>query len=422
MDKNTGHLPLFNKRAQYIIDAMNFKEPEKVPVGLDYLQWPYVGSEKLLADIVGDPEENAKNYCRVLEKIPMDYTMNSGGYEPYDAIAALGSEGYALHSDGFTVQQNQANHDFIDDQDYEVLISDYDYFVNEYYPKKVVPAFKLPKQEAYERLKVAARCAANNVKTSELIAKKVIFDYQIVPLALAGPPDVTVHTSSESDSSLEKKLVNYNAPSPFYYASLDSLFDNYRGMMGVFEDLMENIDTLDRAVNAITESLMKHMPPMPAYDGHILPTGFTVFHSASYLDPEQFEKYWFKDFKQMFLPLAEQGARIFLKGEGSFMHLIERFKELPRGSVIIQLDQDDPFEAKKVIGNDQVICGGMQTALLMIKDEKLCKERIKRCFEELAPGGGYLFYQDMPLLSPGDADPSFIEEMWYFANECSERK
>ena len=110
---------------------------------------------------------------------------------------------------------------------------------------------------------------------------------------------------------------------------------------------------------------------------------------------------------------------LFCNNKGAFLHTIERFKEFPKGSIIIQLDQDDPYEAYKRIGGHQVLCTGLNAVDLIAYNKQECFDKIKRCFDTFAPGGGFMFYQNMPLFSPGDAKPEVVREVWEFANECA---
>ncbi len=416
-------IELFNWRKKNILDATNFREPEKIPVGLDYLNWPYGYAGITLADVVNDPEKNAEVYCRFMDDIEFDYTMNSGFYEPYDAFVALGSDAYELCDDQCTVQQRQAGHEFMTLEDYKILIQDFNYFSNEYFPKKHVPAFQKSKEEAYQMLRKAAECTDRCTRVSELIAEKAICDHQIIPLWGSGTPTETVGKSLQNLPERERRIAEYGMRmgSIMYYAPIDYLFDRYRGMENVFYDLYDHEDLLEQACLSIEKTLKEMSPSLPEedYEERPFPMGATVFHAAPYLNPEKFEKYWFRGFKEQMLPLAEKGLKIYLKGEGSFLHLIERFKEFPKGSIVIQLDTDDPIEAHKLIGGYQTLSTGMRTVFLMNYDRQKCFDHIKRMFDALAPGGGFMFYQDMPLYSPGDAKPEVVREVWEFVNEIA---
>ena len=120
--------------------------------------------------------------------------------------------------------------------------------------------------------------------------------------------------------------------------------------------------------------------------------------------------------------LAEQGKKIYLKGEGKIKHLIPFLRELPMGSLIIQLDDDDPLEIKKMIGEYHTLCCGMDTTLFAIGNYQKCIDSVKNSFDALAPGGGFLFFQNKPLLSPSDADPQLVKDVLAYANELSKKK
>ena len=403
---------LFRQRCQNILDATNFVEPDKVPVGMDYLNWPYGYAGVHLDEVIHDPEANADAYCKFMNDIEFDFTMNPGYYFAYDAYEALGSDAYLLTEDRCTVQHNQATHKFMDFEEYEILKKSYHYFSGEYYPKKVVPAFKKSRTEAYEALKKAAECVDRLELTKSLITRKCVYEHQIVPLGMC--PQVFGVSQEEKDAY---GLRDY---SQVYFAPVDVLFDTLRGMEDLFCDLIDDPDTVEEACAAIGK-VMSMAPPVPDHEfkSKPFPFGFSIYHSASYLNAEMYDRFWFQGFKKAMLPAAEKGLKIYLKGEGAFLHTIERFKEFPKGSIIIQLDQDDPYEAYKRIGGHQVLCTGLNAVDLIAYNKQECFDKIKRCFDTFAPGGGFMFYQNMPLFSPGDAKPEVVREVWEFANECA---
>lgn len=399
---------LFDKRCKNIIDATNFVEPEKVPVGLDYMTWAYAIGGKTLEDVIDDPEENIKEFTKIFDEIEFDFSSNLGTYIPYDAYQALDSTGYSLCADKCSVQHNQASSKFMSEEEYQILIDDPGYFMNEYFIKKNAAIFKLPREEAYAKLKEGAKLIAKNVYVTNEIERIGIQEHCIVPLLKFGPP------------AKQPLGEYYGIFSPSYYATIDNLFDTYRGMMGVFEDLAENMETLDKACEAISNFNEKTMPKFPPQaDTRPLPFGGCLYHVAGFLSPELYDKYWFNDFKKTVMPYIEAGKKINIKGEASFIHTIERFKDMPKGSIVIALDSDDPFEAYEKIGGYQTLMMGIKTAMLSTCDLQTCKDYIKKSFDTFAPGGGFMFYMDKPLFSPWDAPVEKVKELWHFANEYS---
>ncbi|MDO4529858.1 MAG: hypothetical protein Q4B55_05580, partial [Lachnospiraceae bacterium] len=73
------NVELFNQMIKNIVDAAAFKEPEKVPVGFEGMYWQYGLTGATLKELnEGDYpfEDHVKRYCRYLDEIEFDYTMN----------------------------------------------------------------------------------------------------------------------------------------------------------------------------------------------------------------------------------------------------------------------------------------------------------------------------------------------------------
>ncbi len=417
---------LFHQRIKNIVDACSFKEPDKVPVGFEGMYWQYGLADATLEELnspVYTQEEHVKRYCRYFDQVPFDFTVNTGAYEAYDAFLALGSDKYPLGRDRCTVQHNQVGYNFMTDEEYDLLIEEPDYFMNEYWFKRNVPAFKEPRDKAYAMLKEAAVCTRRSADFEEEVCKTAVRDYSIVPVLgmTASGPVNQLKAAGILDQSDQPTEYQYGSSFGMYMSTLDNMHDIYRGMMDTFADLSDNRDHLDAAIGAIDRTRFeqfKTMPP-PKFEPNPLPMCGCIFHISAFIGLEDQMKYWFQGFKKALLPFAEAGKKICLRGEGAFKHLLEPFKEFPKGSVMIQLDSDDPFEAKKIIGDHQVICGGFPLAMLHLHDLQKCKDRVDKCFEELAPGGGYMFNMDKPLLSPSDGDPELLKDLYGYINEKS---
>ena len=421
---NRKGVELFRWRAKNLLDATSMREPEKIPVSLEVLTWPYRYAGTTLKDVIDDPVKNAEAYCRYMADYEYDFALGAGNYVPYDAFLAVGSEGYKLHTDNTTVQHTQANQHFITDEEYKILINDYSYFANEYFPKKTVPAFKKSKREAYEMMKKSAECIVRHEKMLDIASRKAVFEHQIIPVAVPAPiptEEDEARVRAQGYASV-KEAYNFRPFTKMFYAPIDLLFDSYRGMMDTFEDLMNNEEVLEKACETILNR-PDPMPPMPLdfdYTQAPLPFGAGVYHIAAFLNPEQYDKYWFREFKRQMLPYAEKGLKIFIKGEGAFLHIIDRFKEFPTGTIIIQMDLDDPVEAKKHLAGSQTVYGGLIPAQLFHYHKDKVFDRVKKIIDECAPGGGFLF--NVPCGFPTDVEPEVAMEVLNFVNEYGTKK
>lgn len=92
-----------------------------------------------------------------------------------------------------------------------------------------------------------------------------------------------------------------------------------------------------------------------------------------------------------------------MRGEGQFKWNIEVMRDLPKGTISIMLDMDDPFETYPIMKDLMPICTGINLNLLQFGTQEECRDYVKKCFDTFAPGGGFIFAQSAGLLSGKDA-------------------
>ncbi len=121
--------------------------------------------------------------------------------------------------------------------------------------------------------------------------------------------------------------------------------------------------------------------------------------------------------------LAIYGKRrkILLKGEGSFIRTLDRFRQLPKGAIVIMLDQDDPFEVYKEIGDWATLATGITADLLQYGTKQQCIDYVKKSFDTFAPGGGFIFMQNKPLLCAHDAKTENVLAVYETANDLKKQ-
>ena len=387
---------LYQQRVQNLVDATSFREPDKVPVGIETIYWPFEYAGVKLADVVDDPLRLAETYTKYLDDIELDYyTMAMGPSHPIRAHEALGSLQYHLADDGTTIEHTQTKEQYMSADEYDQLIDDYRNFTRNVMTKRNYTAFQGSEAQAYEALKKAALAYKDHALATQLINQKVE-EKQIVPLNPMGATDLA----------------------PAYYAPFNALFDNLRGVKDALVDLRRRPEK----VQAFLDMMAAQPGPPPldpdAYLGKDpIPAAWTIYHSECFLNNQQFDELYFQGFKKLALPYMEKGAKYFLKGEGLFLNTLDRFRELPKGSMIIILDQDDPFEAFKLIGDYHTLATGINMDLLKGGTKQQCLDYVKRCFDTFGPGGGFIFTPQKPLISAKDVNIDNLVAVYEFANE-----
>ena len=383
---------VIEERKQNLIDALSFREPKKVPVGVSVLSWPFSYAGVRYADVADDPETVAREYLKFLDVIGLDFICGAEVTRPVKAYSALGNYCYKIGGDGISIVHFQPEVQFMSADEYPQLIANPKVFKSEL-TKRRCEALRLPKAEAYEKVKEAL-CELDKWYTANsLISRYVLEEKGILPLT--------------------------NAPIHFR-SPLSEIFDNLRGMKDTLTDLRRRPDVLKEACDALLEQMkinLKRFDPGDFTSPY--PLGRTVYHAECFISPVQFDEFFFEPFTELMLPFMEAGLKIFVRGEGKFLNTIERYRKLPKGAVVFMLDEDDPFEIFKAIGDWQSIGAGITTDLLQLGTKEQCTDYVKKCFDTFAPGGGFIFMQNKSLLSASDAKTDNLIAVYETANELS---
>jgi len=199
---------------------------------------------------------------------------------------------------------------------------------------------------------------------------------------------------------------------------LDHLFDYFRGFRGTLTDLRRQPAKVQAALDAIWE--YQNVPQMarPLDPAQGFP--FQPCHIPAYLSPKQYREYYWPYEKKMIEWVASKGSKICMAMEGRWENIWECFLEVPKDSLVLCVDDDDILKAKAVLGDHQIIAGGLKLADTRLKTFDQMKDGIKKVIDTCAPGGAFIYCADKGLLTPGDLNPTLIE-CFNFAHEYSKK-
>ncbi|UWG98393.1 hypothetical protein LPY66_06195 [Dehalobacter sp. DCM] len=393
MDSNS----LYKEREQNLFDATSFREPKKVPVGMEFVYWPFTYAGVTYKEVEHDPKLTAEKFLKFLDDICLDYIWAGGTLPyPYKAFQALGCDNFYLANDDTTVAHAQVADVYMKDEDYDELIRDPHEFLEETFLKSRIPAFQEErKEDAYAAVKNSMVEFKKFMDTNDLIKQ--------------GFNDKSLYT-----------LCNFPL---IYTAPLKVIFDKLRGMKDTLIDLRRRPAKVKAACDKMFEQDMAALRITPEDVAKIpgLKVGMTGYHVECFLNGKQFDEYFMEPFLKMYEPYMKAGLKFFLKGEGKFLNTIERYRQTPKGSMIIMLEEDDPFEAHKLIGDWCTLAVGITANLLKYGTKQECIDYVKKCFDTFAPGGGFIFMQDRPLLSAQDAKTENVLAVYEFANDYGKK-
>ncbi|UMZ74766.1 uroporphyrinogen decarboxylase family protein [Natranaerofaba carboxydovora] len=183
-------------------------------------------------------------------------------------------------------------------------------------------------------------------------------------------------------------------PQPFkggFLAPFDFLADGLRGLNGIMMDLFRRPDKVKEACDWLVPQTVR-TALMGADPERKFPI-FVPLHRGNtpFLSPKQFENFYWPSLKKTLQILIDAGYQVRCYLEGDWSYNWHHFRELPKGSVICDIDnQGDIFKAYKDLGGHQCIAGGVHDNIFILSSPEEVKEKVKTLCEKIGQDGGLL--------------------------------
>ena len=374
---------LFEQRIKNLTDTANFREPEHIPIMAGVLTWP-VGYYRLnLAELLKKPQELAEKFCRIFDEVYIDLSHVSGISTSIRTLEALGSDSFFISDDGTTIQHQERT--FMEASEYNDLIADPRTFMVNVLGSRKLVRLRDGNEESYEALVQAAK-------------EQIVFN-QINP-------------------AINRIMAERYGIAPVYgmtkvYPPFDYIFDRLRGFQGTMTDVRRNRAKLKEAVDVLYDYVKVWASNAGQSGRSIVPGGVenkeypyavSTLHAPTFMRPKDFEELYYPTFRKLITTVADSGSKTVLFCEGSWKKFAPLMRDLPKGSAICMIDEDDPVEMKKELDGRLAIAGGVTLAMMKGGTKEQCLEEAKRIVDGCAPGGGFLFCPDKSLCSGTDVN------------------
>ena len=177
----------------------------------------------------------------------------------------------------------------------------------------------------------------------------------------------------------------------------DDFADNVRGLMELCMDITTDPEKVDEALErwgdvtipaAIQQAKMTHQDYV-----------FMPLHCGvdNFMSVENYEAHYWPSLKRCLDALIEADLTPVVFCEGKYHTRLDIIKNVTPGKVIYCFEDVDMEEAKKKLGDTACIAMGMRTQTLMQKGPAEVEEEVKRTFDILAPGGGFISTNSIAL-------------------------
>ncbi|MCL1804206.1 MAG: hypothetical protein FWG30_11355 [Eubacteriaceae bacterium] len=365
------------ERISTIQDAVAFKKTGRIPTFSNYWTYMILESGNKLSEALYDYSLLFSIVTGFHEKYGFDLYNYKGARNPFRVTEAIDGNKYIIDDERETF--NLVDYEIMHEDEYSELIKD---------PIKFYWSVCLPRKNK----------ALGAPGSFEAFVKS-IEEYKLYNAFIA----------KTEKYFLEELEVPVLAPASLLLP-VETLFNFLRGIKGLSIDLRRRPHEVEAAVEAIGRVMGLDQVigavdgPMPEY---AVFGGRTVLLGHSVLNPKQFEKLYWPYIKKWVDACERNGKQFQIFSEAQVTTFTDFFQEFPKGTVMLQPEQDDVFELRRRLPN-VAICGGMKSSILGTKSKQECIDYAKRLIDTLGANGGFVMGPDKMMTYRNDAKPENI--------------
>lgn len=355
---------LFQERLTRYKTAMEGGKPDKVPIRLFLAEFAARYAGYTNQEIYYQADKNIDCMSKVLEDLDIDATLGMPSLWPAPLHDAVGNRylrfaGRDLDQD---VQFQYLEEEYMLPDDYDAFIENPTQWILTTYLPRINKEFEDPGS------------------------------YRASVALIKGAMGLAMHVGNigQAFNKYGKEQGTPPAYTGMSKAPFDTLGDTLRGLRGIMMDMARQPDKLLEAMEVLV--------PHNIYYGMALAAGDTDFpafmplHRGSYpfLNPQQWDKFYWPTLKKVIEGLWEKGKRTLFYAEGNWTPYLEKFAELPEKSIVFQVDTTDMEQAYNILGGRFCISGNVPNTLLAYGKPEEVKDYCKELIDKYAAEGGFI--------------------------------
>jgi len=412
IDNNKTAEQLRREREKRLMDAIQFRIPDRVPVTcpIGYFAARYTGIPCSAAYYDYDAWYAA--YKKTLQDFQPDSVFPQG-FTPGKALEILNPKN--MRWPGYGVDPNHGHQSIEIDN---MKADEFDQYMND--PSDyMLRVFMSRTSENLEGLSMLP-------KLSDLGSGPM--GIQMLALAFSEPRLIkAVRTLQKAGREMRrwryrqerfnKLLRDMGFPQWYQGAAMppyDVVSHSLRGMTGTMFDMFRQADKLIELCEFILKQTLDRPMPQPNEDGHIRLFMTVTRGSDDFLSKEQFDTFYWPTFKKLVLTLIERGGTPCIFFEGDCTSRLEYLLEFPKGKLLARLDRTDIFRAKEILKDHICIEGNVPSTLLLTGTVQDIKDYCKKLIDVVGKDGGYIL---SPRSSTDEVKPENLKAMIEFTKE-----
>jgi hypothetical protein len=377
----------YKERATRMIKAIKLEEPDRVPVHITGGSMIAYNAGYTLKDVLYDYTKIKPAWIKWLE----DYDQDTNDAPPFFSGRAYEILDYKVNKwPGHGLPDTATLHNFVEKEymqadEYDLFIKEqFDFGLRRFTPRTwgaFAPLENMPSLSSYQGLpqRLMGMCldpafrklfkAIDAAAQEQAKFQKVTMECAMIGLEMGYPP-----------------LMGGMMLAPF-----DTVADMLRGTRGSAMDMYRQPEKLLEALEVIVERSLESAVGMANMARS--PIVFVPMHKGAdaFMSIKQFEKFYWPTFRKLLLGCINEGCVPMMVIDGSYNEArLNIIKELPRSSVIWNMEKTDMFKAKEILGDAACIAGNVTAAQLYTQTPAMIKDYCSRLIEVCGKGGGYI--------------------------------
>jgi hypothetical protein len=380
----------YKYRVQRIMDAVNMKKPDRVPVVPMVGFFPAYASGLTPYDVMYDYDKLMESFSKFVLDFQPDGHLSVTNSPPGRMHDTLDYKLYSWPGHGVAKEHSYQciEGEYMKADEYDALISDPTYYFLTGWMPRVMGAL--------DGLKMLYPFTNMTEMYGGFTgAAFVPFGLPPVKAALQAIMDAGDEALKWIGTVSAYGAAMTAAGFPGFFgggtkAPFDTIGDTLRGTRGIITDMYRQPAKLIRAMEQFVPIAVKMGVDSAKMNG--CPIVFIPLHKGAdgFMSEEQYRKFYWPTLKDVMEGLVKEGCIPFPWAEGGYNSRLKVIKESPRGQVIWGFDTTDMAEAKKILGDVCCITGNMPIATLSVGNSEEVRDAVKKLIDTCAKGGGYI--------------------------------
>ena len=172
-------------------------------------------------------------------------------------------------------------------------------------------------------------------------------------------------------------------------APFDTISDFFRGTRGAMIDIYRNADKLIEAAEKLLPIMLKTGLYAKAR-GHS--RVFIPLHKGldGFMSPDQFKTFYWPTLRKLIVDFIDEGLNPFVLWEGDCTSRLELIGDIPKGKAVYWFERTDIFKAKEILGDTVCLRGNVPLSMLSTGTPDDVKEYCKKLIDVVGKGGGFI--------------------------------